>query len=150
MCAKEFPPKQQQQQRMMENIVKDAWWWTSWWIDPQSAYRPGSLESFQQLQQSQRLQQQQKWLRTSQVDWAGERWTPEVKGSSQKRIEYPNSVWFLRWSRSTIGRMQTGCSTMSRTQLKSEASMIVTRRCDAAGLNASELFVSLFLMLLSV
>ena len=26
---------------------------------------------------------------------------------------------------------------MSRTQLKSEVSMIVTRRCDAAGLNAS-------------
>ena len=30
-------------------------------------------ESFQQLQQSQQLQQQQKWLRTSRVDWAGER-----------------------------------------------------------------------------
>ena len=30
---------------------------------------------------------------------------------------------------------------MSRTQLKSEVSMIVTRRCDAAGLNASEFFV---------
>ena len=37
--------------------------------------------------------------------------------------------------------MQTGLSTMSITQLKSEASMIVTRRCDAAGLNASEFFV---------
>ena len=32
-------------------------------------------------------------------------------------------------------------SLWSRTQLKSEASMIVTRRCDAAGLNASEFFV---------
>ena len=81
----------QQQQRMMENIVRDAWWWTSSWIDPQSADRPGSLESFQQLQQSQKLQQQQKWLRTSRVDWAG-----EVKGSGQKRVEYPNSAWFLR------------------------------------------------------
>ena len=30
-------------------------------------------KAFQQLQQSQQLQQQQKWLRTSRVDWAGER-----------------------------------------------------------------------------
>ena len=32
-------------------------------------------------------------------------------------------------------------SQWSRPQLKSETSMIVTRRCDAAGLNASEFFV---------
>ena len=32
-------------------------------------------------------------------------------------------------------------SQWSRTQLKSEASIIVTRRCDAAGLNASKFSV---------
>ena len=53
--------------QMMENIAMDA------------ADRPGSLESFQQFQQSHQLQQEQNWYEPSRLSR-----TPEVKGSGQK------------------------------------------------------------------
>ena len=101
---------------MMTTTTNDGEDREGWQIRCSTVSSSRQTRIFGSCQQSQQLQQQQTWLRTSWTDRVGERGTPENESQVSGRMPFKPQRHAKSGSESTVGRLELDTALWSRRQ----------------------------------